>query len=106
MTTTATDEQNRHQHRAVNELLALLAANFAKSEVEKIINLGIIYCGLGFMVHSSFSSGMNRKYWFITIFGTQRKEVNGMLCHEIVSHENEMAACTSTSTRTSTNIYT
>lgn len=36
---------------------------------KKIINLGIIYCGLKFMVHSSVGSGMNRKYSFITISG-------------------------------------
>lgn len=42
-----------------------------RTKVEKIINLRIIYCGLEFMVHSSFCAGMNRKHSFITIFGTQ-----------------------------------
>lgn len=47
-----------------------MATNFVRrvqAMWKKIINLEIIYCGLEFMVHSSFGSGMNRKYSFITI---------------------------------------
>lgn len=46
-----------------------------------IINLQIIYCGLEFIVHTSFYVGMNRKYSFIThilinehVFGERNKQ--------------------------------
>lgn len=68
-------------------------ANLARTKVEKIINLRIIYCGLEFMVHSSFCSGMNRKHSFITIFGTQhvfqskdQNEENAIARHSMVWH--------------------
>lgn len=65
------DEQSNNATPTVAEDIAVAAwrakPKFARSKVEKIINLRIIYCGSEFMVHSSFCSGMNRKYWFITI---------------------------------------
>lgn len=49
-------------------------------EKKIIINLQIIYCGLEFIVHTSFYVGMNRKYSFIThiliyehVFGERNK---------------------------------
>lgn len=65
------NEQSNNATPTVAEDIAVAAwrakPKFARSKVEKIINLRIIYCGSEFMVHSSFCSGMNRKYWFITI---------------------------------------